>query len=641
MKGEPLHTNQSGFSLVEILIAVAIFIVFAGSILNISPLSGRQAKYAVNKERATQLAEEGLEALRNIRDADYVNLNNGTHGLAVSGNQFNLSGSSDNTGIYTRAITISTIGSEKKKADVVVSWVDDIIGGGSVSLSTYLSNWRALINIGLTISKNVTNHGGSLTPNDFLPTDFETTSYDFSVDPPVAENISIPIVFSPSTMSLVPGTYTFTTTNNPDYQLTLSPACNSGSIVLNEGDAKLCSINYEEYYVPIVTSPTSADITQTTATLGANVTSLGLPSSISERGVCYDTSPLPVVNCTPEGATTTGVFTQSITGLTLNTAYYFRGYATNAKGTGYSEDGTFTTQGATTTPTVTTTAPSSITQTTASSGGEVTSDGGAVVTSRGVVWDTSVDPTIALSTKTSDGTGTGSFVSSITGLTCNTTYYVRAYATNSVGTAYGANESFTTSPCGSNIIYVGSATAGGTTASIPARNVGDLLVAFAYRDGNASPPTVPAGWTTIDSSGNSNANASVLAYRIATGVEPTAGWSNANEIIVHAYRGVSGSPIGANSRQASSGTTVTYPAISLNITNGTSWVIGFAGHRSTDTNLQNAPAGMTNRSTRVDATAEVAGHDTNAGVSSWSATNVSVGGTSSGWMTRVLEIKSQ
>lgn len=84
-----------------------------------------------------------------------------------------------------------------------------------------------------------------------------------------------------------------------------------------------------------------------------------------------------------------------------------------------------------------------ITQTTAKSGGTITSDGGEMVTARGICWDTSQNPTISES-KTTDGSGTGSFSSSMTGLIPETTYYVRAYATNSTGTAYGTAVSFTT-----------------------------------------------------------------------------------------------------------------------------------------------------------------------------------------------------
>ena len=98
-------------------------------------------------------------------------------------------------------------------------------------------------------------------------------------------------------------------------------------------------------------------------------------------------------------------------------------------------------------PTVTTTAVSNIDKTTATGGGNVTADGGATVTARGICWSTSHNPTVSGS-HTTDGTGTGSFTSAMTGLTANTTYYVRAYATNSAGTTYGEEVSFTTLPDG-------------------------------------------------------------------------------------------------------------------------------------------------------------------------------------------------
>ena len=109
--------------------------------------------------------------------------------------------------------------------------------------------------------------------------------------------------------------------------------------------------------------------------------------------------------------------------------------------------GTITVVTPATAPTVTTTAISEIDKTTATGGGNVTADGGATVTARGICWSTSQNPTVDGS-HTTDGTGTGSFTSSMTGLTANTTYYVRAYATNSAGTAYGEQVSFTTLPDG-------------------------------------------------------------------------------------------------------------------------------------------------------------------------------------------------
>jgi len=83
-----------------------------------------------------------------------------------------------------------------------------------------------------------------------------------------------------------------------------------------------------------------------------------------------------------------------------------------------------------------------LTSTSGRSGGTITSDGGNAITAKGVVWGTSSGPTIALSTKTNDGTGVGSFTSTLTGLTLNTIYYIRSYATNSVGTSYGPEVSF-------------------------------------------------------------------------------------------------------------------------------------------------------------------------------------------------------
>jgi len=95
-------------------------------------------------------------------------------------------------------------------------------------------------------------------------------------------------------------------------------------------------------------------------------------------------------------------------------------------------------------PTVTTTAITSITGNSATSGGDVTADGGAAVTAKGVCWNTTGTP-VATGNHTSNGTGTGSFSSSITGLSAGTLYYVRAYATNANGTAYGTELTFTTS----------------------------------------------------------------------------------------------------------------------------------------------------------------------------------------------------
>src|ERR1035437_9372349 len=95
------------------------------------------------------------------------------------------------------------------------------------------------------------------------------------------------------------------------------------------------------------------------------------------------------------------------------------------------------------TPVVSTIAVSNIEQTTATSGGSISNDNGLTVIVKGICWITNQTPTIA-DNKTSDSTGSENFTSSITGLTANTTYYVRAYVTNKAGTGYGSVLSFTT-----------------------------------------------------------------------------------------------------------------------------------------------------------------------------------------------------
>jgi hypothetical protein len=195
--------------------------------------------------------------------------------------------------------------------------------------------------------------------------------------------------------------------------------------------------------VPVLTTSAASEIADITATCGGNVTSDG-GSAVTARGVCWSTAADPTTadSKTTDG-TGTGEFTSAITGLTAGTIYNVRAYATNSAGTGYGTAVSFSTLAPAGAPELTTSAVSDVTSTTATSGGNITSEGSSAVTARGVCWGTGDSPTIADS-KTTDGDGTGEFTSSITDLTSGTTYYVRAYATNSVGTSYGTAVSFTT-----------------------------------------------------------------------------------------------------------------------------------------------------------------------------------------------------
>ncbi|MCK4749280.1 MAG: hypothetical protein KAT15_19640, partial [Bacteroidales bacterium] len=199
--------------------------------------------------------------------------------------------------------------------------------------------------------------------------------------------------------------------------------------------------------VPVLATSTVSGITDTTALCGGTITDDG-GAGILARGVCWDTTTGPTLDdsLTLDG-NGTGAFSSQIRNLDCSTAYYVRAYATNSVGTAFGEEKEFTTgacqAGA---PMVTTLAVTSITDSSAMCGGNVTDDGGMDVTERGICWSTFQEPTV-LDSHTEDGSGTGEFGSVIVDLQCNTTYYVRAYATNGAGTAYGEQRDFNSGDC--------------------------------------------------------------------------------------------------------------------------------------------------------------------------------------------------
>ena len=192
---------------------------------------------------------------------------------------------------------------------------------------------------------------------------------------------------------------------------------------------------------PTVATSSVSDITTTSATSGGDVTDQG-STPVSQRGVCWSTNQNPTIsNNHSNNGIGTGSFTSQIIGLNDGTTYYVRAYATNAAGTAYGAQLSFTTL--VILPTVTTSDTSNVTTNSATSGGKVMAQGSSPVTQRGVCWSTNQNPTIN-NFKTINGSGIGSFTSQLTGLNSSTTYYIRAYATNATGTAYGDQRSFTT-----------------------------------------------------------------------------------------------------------------------------------------------------------------------------------------------------
>jgi hypothetical protein len=194
--------------------------------------------------------------------------------------------------------------------------------------------------------------------------------------------------------------------------------------------------------LPQVTTNVVSNILGYTATSGVNIIANG-GNAITSSGICWSINPNPtLLDSINANGNLNGNTSLNLINLSPGTTYYVRAYATNAGGTAYGNQLVFTTGAAL--PTLSTLNASNITFNSAIVGGNVTNDGGAPVTQRGVCWSTNQNPTLA-NNNLIIGSGLGSFNDTITGLSGNTTYYVRAFATNSSGTAYGNQISFTTS----------------------------------------------------------------------------------------------------------------------------------------------------------------------------------------------------
>jgi hypothetical protein len=206
-------------------------------------------------------------------------------------------------------------------------------------------------------------------------------------------------------------------------------------------------VTFITYQAPTVTTQAVTAITATTAIGNGTITRLGVPNP-TEYGIVWSTSADPTTANNRAASndlnTTTGVFTASMTALTPGTLYHVRAYATNATGTVYGADVTFTPREFS----ATTQAATGITNNSATGHGIMIALGVPAPTEYGVVWSTSVDPTIITGNivTSSDIDAAGAFTASITGLAADTPYYVRAYATNADGTVYGDQVTFSTLP---------------------------------------------------------------------------------------------------------------------------------------------------------------------------------------------------
>jgi len=278
--------------------------------------------------------------------------------------------------------------------------------------------------------------------------------------------------------------------------------------------------------VPTLVTTDASGITQTTVTTGGTISNDG-GATITERGIVYGTSSNPTTSDTKlTSGSGTGSFSVNITALTPITTYYIRSYAINSAGTGYGNNIIFQTT-VPAVPSLTTRELLNITNATATGGGSITNDGGSSITAKGICWGTSPNPTTADS-KTTDGTGTTTFTSFMTGLSANVTYYVRAYASNSTGTGYGNQQTFTTSSTSNTLPVVTSTSVTGLT-TVQATLNGEV-----NSQGGGTVTERGSVWNT---SGNPTVNSNQVPSGAGTGVYTTTltGLSAVSNYYVRAY----------------------------------------------------------------------------------------------------------
>jgi len=135
----------SGFSIIEALLSLAVFMLIAAALVGALSYGVQSPQVAGASSRALLLAEEGLEAARNLRDTSYAGLTAGTYGLAPAGGIWTLSGTSDTNGIFERHLDIADIDATHKIVTSTVSYKTSASGTSTVALATFLTNWRRAV----------------------------------------------------------------------------------------------------------------------------------------------------------------------------------------------------------------------------------------------------------------------------------------------------------------------------------------------------------------------------------------------------------------------------------------------------------------------------------------------------------------
>ncbi len=241
--------------------------------------------------------------------------------------------------------------------------------------------------------------------------------------------------FSTSTVNLISGT-TY-------YYKILACTASSGSFpdITCSASTAGSIVSFIAASAPSVTTSAPSSVTNSSMTLNGSITATG-GSDATQSGFAYgtDNTLATVIATSTLGAQSgTASFSTGVSGLSSNTTYYIRAYATNSAGTSYGSIVSTTTAIALVAPSVTTSAPTSVTNSSMTLNGSITSTGGSDATQSGFAYGTSATLATVIATSTLGAqSGTASFSTGVSGLSSNTTYYIRAYATNSAGTSYGS-----------------------------------------------------------------------------------------------------------------------------------------------------------------------------------------------------------